>query len=183
MAVDPIADHSVVAVFAHLADAKQAIKQLSHGGVSQDQISLVAHSLEDDHEVQSYLAHGDQSETDAARGAMVGGILGLLAGAAFFWIPGFGPLVILGPLATGFTGSAVGALVGAMTGWGIPKDRVRRYEQKVKAGAVLVIVHGSPLLVSDAYRILTEASPQELHLYAADSADSPEIDDRPLRHT
>lgn len=181
MAEVQVADQNVVAVFPQLAAAKAAIKQLSHDGVSQDHISLVAHSLEDDIEVQSFLTHGDKTETDAARGAVVGGLLGLLAGAAFFWIPGFGPLVILGPLATGFTGGAVGALVGAMTGWGIPQDHVHRYEQKIQAGGVLVIVHGSPLLVSAAYRILSEANPQELTLYAKDSADSPEIDDRPAR--
>jgi uncharacterized membrane protein len=53
--------------------------------------------------------------------AVFGGLFGLLFGAAFLAIPGFGPLIILGPLAAGVVGAAerrsrhglVGAILGA----------------------------------------------------------------------
>ncbi len=174
-------EESVVAVYDNVGKAKQAVKRLCDSGVASAHISFVAQSLEDQNEVTGYLDQGDRTETDAARGAIVGGVLGLLIGAAFFWIPGFGALVVLGPLAAGMTGSAVGALVGAMTGWGIPKDRVQRYEQIVREGKLLVVVHADPLTVAEAHRHLQATEPEELHLYAENSSDSPEIDDSSLR--
>ena len=174
-------EESVVAVYSQLGQAKQALKQLAEHRISPEHVSLITHSLEDEEELHCYLDHGDRAETDAARGAVVGGVLGILAGAAFFWIPGFGPLIVLGPLAAGLTGGAVGALIGAMTGWGIPKERAHRYEKRVKAGDLLVVVHGDPLIVAQAHAVLDQTEPEELNLYIETSADAPEIDDSPLR--
>ena len=173
------AEESVIAVYDQLADARRAIGALNTGGIiGREHISLVTHSLEDSEEVHGYLEYGDLTETDSARGAVVGGVLGILAGMAFFWVPGFGPLVVLGPLAGGLTGGAVGALVGAMSGWGIPRDQISRYERKVKEGQVLVLVHGNPIITAEAHKILEQTEPAELHHYAEDSSDAPEIDDR-----
>jgi hypothetical protein len=56
-------------------------------------------------------------------------------------IPGLG-LVIAGPLAAAIAGAgaggAAGGLVGALVGWGIPEERVKRYESGIKNGGILM---------------------------------------------
>jgi len=170
----------VVAVYADLKQARAAIKQLQTQGFPTEKVSLVAHSLEEEEEVHGFVDQGDKTTKDASRGAFLGGLLGLLAGTAFFWIPGFGPLIVLGPLATGLTGGIVGTLVGAMTGWGIPDDHVKQYEAEVRAGRVLVVAHGDPMQVAEADKHLRDhTEPVELHLHAQGGDASPEVDDRP----
>ena len=44
-------------------------------------------------------------------GAFWGGIGGLLFGSAFFWVPGIGPLLVAGPLASSIIGALEGAAV------------------------------------------------------------------------
>jgi hypothetical protein len=78
-------------------------------------------------------------------GGIVGGTLGLLAGLGALAIPGVGPLVAAGPIMAALSGLAVGATVGSIAGGliglGIPEINARVYEDKIKAGNVLVAVH------------------------------------------
>ena len=91
--------------------------------------------------------------TKAAEGAGIGGAIGGTVGAiaaaiaavgTSLVLPGLG-LVIAGPLAAAIAGAgaggAAGTLVGALIGWGIPEERVKRYEEGVKNGGILMGVH------------------------------------------
>ena len=49
---------------------------------------------------------GDNAGPSAATGAWVGGMFGLLAGVALLFVPGAGPLIVLGPLAAAAVGAA-----------------------------------------------------------------------------
>jgi hypothetical protein len=57
-------------------------------------------------------------------------------------IPGIGPIVAAGALATTLGGAAVGAvaggLIGALVGAGIPEEDARGYETHVKEGRILI---------------------------------------------
>jgi len=57
-------------------------------------------------------------------------------------IPGIGPIVAAGALATTLGGAAVGAvaggLIGALVGAGIPEEDARGYETHVSEGRILV---------------------------------------------
>lgn len=88
--------------------------------------------------------------TKAAEGAGVGGAIGGTVGAILaaiaavvttIAIPGLG-LVIAGPLAAAIAGAgaggAAGGLVGALVGWGMPEERVKRYEAGIKQGGILM---------------------------------------------
>ena len=166
---------TVVGVYPTIGLAKAAIRELKAGGFPTHQISLVARSLQDEEELHAFVNQGDRTEREAAAGAGVGGLLGALAGAAFLWVPGFGPLVFLGSLAMGLTGAAVGGLVGAMSGWGIPDDHVERYERSVRHNNLLVIAHGNPAEAARAKVILEATEADELRLHASTSADDPHI--------
>ena len=50
--------------------------------------------------------------------------------------------MIAGPLAAAIAGAGAGAatggLVGALVGWNMPEDRVKRYEDGIKKGGILM---------------------------------------------
>jgi hypothetical protein len=104
---------------------------------------------------------GDIAGPSAATGAWVGGLFGLLAGSALLFVPGAGPLVALGPLAAAAVGAAQGALVaggvGAILGHFVAREHIPKYQQLVKAGSYLVVVHGVEQDVARAQQVLTEA--------------------------
>jgi hypothetical protein len=71
-------------------------------------------------------------------------MFGLLAGTALLFVPGAGPLIVLGPLAAAAVGAAEGALigggVGAVLGHFVSKKHIPKYEGLVQAGSYLVVV-------------------------------------------
>jgi hypothetical protein len=83
--------------------------------------------------------------TGAGSGAVLGGALGLLAGIGALAIPGVGPLIAAGPIMAALAGvgvgGAVGGFTGAMIGLGIPEYEAKRYEGRLKKGAILLSVH------------------------------------------
>jgi hypothetical protein len=89
---------------------------------------------------------GNKAAEGAGVGGAIGGALGAIAGAVAavgtsIAIPGLG-LVIAGPLAAAIAGAGAGAatggLVGALVGWNIPEERVKRYEEGLKKGGILM---------------------------------------------
>jgi hypothetical protein len=78
-------------------------------------------------------------------GGLFGGAAGWLVGIGALAIPGIGPIVAAGALATTLGGAAVGAaaggLIGALVGAGIPEEDARTYETHVKEGRILITAH------------------------------------------
>jgi len=173
-----MAEQSIVGVYDTMAQAEGAVRKLDEGGFRIEQVSILARDLTSEKEVHGYLTTGDVAKQAAGTGAWVGGLFGLLVGAAFIWVPGFGPLLVAGPLAAvllgGIEGAAVGAaasgLLGALTGWGISKQHILKYEEDVKAGKYLVVAHGSAEDVARAEDILRGTGAGELTTHA-DTAD------------
>jgi hypothetical protein len=83
--------------------------------------------------------------TGGGAGAVVGGVLGWLAGVGAIAIPGVGPFLAAGPIMAALAGAGVGAttggLIGALAGAGIPEYEAKRYEGLVKNGGILISVH------------------------------------------
>jgi hypothetical protein len=82
--------------------------------------------------------------TGATGGGIVGGIVGILTGIGVMAIPGVGPLVAAGWLATTLagiaTGAVVGGLLGALTNAGVSREEAEVYEEGVRRGSTLVVV-------------------------------------------
>ena len=78
----------------------------------------------------------------AGAGATVGGVAGLLAGLGVMAIPGVGPVVAAGWLASTLAGAAAGAatggLLGALTQLGVPDEEAHTYAEGVRRGGTLV---------------------------------------------
>jgi hypothetical protein len=87
-------------------------------------------------------------------GGLLGGALGLLVGLGALAIPGIGPVLAGGALATAFglgggtavagagIGAAAGGVLGALVGLGIPEHEAKHFEAGFQAGGVLVTVNG-----------------------------------------
>ena len=113
-------------------------------------------------------------------GAFWGGLWGMLFGAAFFAIPGIGPVLVAGPLVAWIVGALEGAVVvgglsalgAGLYSIGIPKDSVVKYELALKSDKFLVLVHGTADEVAKAKDIMQSTRPVEVGLYAAERAQS-----------
>ena len=103
-------------------------------------------------------------------GAFWGGLWGLLFGAAFFWVPGIGPVLIGGPLVAWIIAALEGAVVvgglsaigAGLFSLGIPKDSIVQYESAVKAGKYVVVAHGTAQDVAKARDIMSTLKPSGL---------------------
>jgi hypothetical protein len=173
---------SVVGIYDVLANAEEAIRTLDRTGFPIKQVSIVAKDLESEREVHGYVNAGDIAKGGAGTGAWLGGFFGLLFGAAFLWVPGFGPLIVAGPLSAALVGGVEGALagaaggglLGALFGWGVSRQHILKYEERVKGGKFLVIAHGSPAEVERARAVLTTTEPEELNVHDEQVASTPD---------
>ena len=144
----------VTAVFDDRTQAERAIAELRRRGIPDAQMSVVSRRP-DDVEVTRGAAGGTPDDTTGERvgkGALAGAGVGTLFGLAALLIPGVGPFVTAGVLASalGATGGAIasgaivggtsGALAGAFSKAGYSKDEAEFYGSSVERGGVLVAV-------------------------------------------
>jgi hypothetical protein len=154
-------DRAVIAVFPNLEATEQAVRRLAAEGYPLDRISIVGNNLQSEVRVNGVVTAGDIAGPTAATGAWVGGLFGVFSGLALLFIPGAGPLIVLGPLAAGAVGAAQGALiggaVGAVLGHFVAKQHLPRYESLVRTGSYLIVVHGTEDDVSRSRQLLWDS--------------------------
>jgi len=147
-------DKTIVGLFDQFRDAQQAVRELVDIGFSRDDISLIANDVAG--EYSNSLASADQISGTAAgagTGAVIGGIGGLLVGLGALAIPGIGPVIAAGPLATTLLGAGVGAAAGGMIGAlidaGVPEEEAGYYAEGVRRGGTLVSVRAEDEMMID----------------------------------
>lgn len=133
-----------VGVFDDRNDAELAARDLREQGFQDDRIG---YAWRDDAGKTHH--EGNKSGQLAASGAGTGVVLGGLIGAgAALLIPGIGPVVSGGILATALAGGATGAVTGALAGGitgallglGIPEEEAKYYDQQFRDGRTLMTV-------------------------------------------
>lgn len=138
---------SVFCILENEIQAENLVGELRQAGFSENDISVLfpdtTGTRDFAHEQKTKAPEG--AATGAGVGGMLGGALGLLAGIGALAIPGVGPLIAAGPLMGALSGAAAGAAVGGLTGalvgMGIPEFEAKRYEEKIRAGNILLSVH------------------------------------------
>jgi len=171
-------NQSVIHMYHKLADAEDAVKHLIDQNFPANQISIVSQNLETEKQVHGYINAVDIAKSSTGAGAWMGGLFGLLIGAAFIWVPGIGPLIVAGPFAAALLGSmegiavgaASGGLLGALVGWGVSKEHILKYEEVIKSGDYLVIANGDEAQVTLARNILDGLTPEAIYPPAASQA-------------
>ena len=103
--------NSVVAVFDAHDEAEQAIRELRIDGFDMKQLSIVGKDYHTEEHVVGYYTTCDRMTYWGKLGAFWGGFWGFLFGSAFFWVPGVGPLLVVGPLVMAIVGALEGAVV------------------------------------------------------------------------
>lgn len=162
--------NAVVAEFDKHSAAEDAVKQLQKSGFNMKKLSIVGKDYHTDEQVVGYYTTGDRMKHWGKLGTFWGGIWGLLFGAAFFWVPAIGPVLVGGPLVAAIVAALEDALVvgglsaigAALFSTGIPKDSIVTYESAIKAGEYLVVAHGTAAEAAEARRILSTSKP--IHL-------------------
>jgi len=133
---------TVVGVFRERDAAERSIDSLHRSGFRDDQIGFVMKGNEDGEGGNDRGSHAGEG---AVSGILAGaGIGGIIAAAASLLIPGFGPVIAGGILATVLGGAAIGAaaggILGALVGMGVPEEEARYYEEEFNEGRILVTV-------------------------------------------
>jgi hypothetical protein len=119
----------------------------------------------------------EETGAGAATGAITGGVLGGLIGvAAALLVPGIGPVIAGGILASALGGAAIGAaaggLLGALVGLGVPEEEARLYEGDLQAGRAVVTVHAEHRY-PEAHAILQRHGAANLRSAPSATADEP----------
>jgi len=144
----------VVGLFDNMQDAHSAVSDLTNAGFTSDDISIVANNSSGqstNYDADTGSEAGEGAGAGAVGGAVLGGLGGLLVGLGALAIPGVGPVIAAGTLATALgttavgagLGAAAGGLVGALVGAGIPEEDANIYAEGVRRGGALVTVQAA----------------------------------------
>jgi uncharacterized protein (TIGR02271 family) len=134
---------TIVGLFTDRARAEQAIRDLKSAGFSDEQIGVAMQNREEQQQLIDDT--GSQAAEGAAKGAVSGGLVGGLIGLlGSLLIPGVGPIVVGGVLASALTGAGIGAatggLIGALMGLGVPEEDAQHFDRGLRSGGILVTV-------------------------------------------
>jgi hypothetical protein len=168
-------NNSVIGVFDSHGKAEAAVKALERSGLPMKQLSIVGKDYHTEEHVVGYYNAGNRMAYWGKLGAFWGGVWGMLFGAAFFWVPGIGPVLVGGPLVTAIVSALEGAaMVGGLSAVGaglysigIPKDSVLRYETALRADKFLLLVHGTAEEVAKSREIMDQNKAVDTAIHTA----------------
>ena len=179
-----------VGVFPRRQDVEQALNQLHHSGFPMDKVSVIAQDAARQDDIAGVDVSdrvSNKADQGAASGALtggtLGGITGLLVGVGALAIPGVGPVILAGEVATALAttlagtaiGAAAGGLLGALIGLGIPEERAKVYSDRVSRGDYLVIIKGTDKEIAKAEATLNSSSIQDWGIYNNAPGNAPSV--------
>src|SRR5215204_3047418 len=132
----------------------RVVAELERSGIPQSDVSIIAKSDSGwfdrdgskriDRDADGTDDRAEGAAAGAGIGATLGGAAGLLAGLGMLAIPGIGPVVAAGWLAStaamAAAGGTAGGLIGALTQSGHDENEARTYAEGVQRGGTLVTV-------------------------------------------
>ena len=168
-----------VGAFSNYQNTELALKELQSAGFPMNKVSVVGENL-DEGKVAGASASkstdekvGGGAKAGATAGVVTGGLIGLLGSIGALAIPGVGPVMAGGALATlladtavgGAIGAAAGSLVGGLVGLGVPENQAKVYSDRLSRGEYLVFVEGTDTEIATAERIFTVRGIQDWGIY------------------
>ncbi len=166
---------TIVGLFDDFAHAQQVVRDLVDHGFRREDISLIANDAAREHSTTLGLsdntaAVADDTASDTMKGAGIGagigGVAGLLVGLGALAIPGVGPIIAAGPIASALAGAGIGAvaggLIGALTNLGVPEEEAHVYAEGVRRGGTLVAVKSSDEDADKAADIMSRHNPVDI---------------------
>lgn len=146
---------NIAGVFDSKKEADAAVSTLLDTGFSKEHMSLIV-SDNAHHAIFSAPSDDESKRTieGGAAGALIGGAIGaLVAGLTLVGtiaLPGSG-LLAVGPIMAAFTGAGAGAIAGGLSGAlisaGFAVDEAKHYEEAIRHGKAVIIVHATDEMV------------------------------------
>ncbi len=158
-------EKTVIGLFKSRSQADKCVDEFKTKDISEREISVVTREDRAGGGSPGAGGMGGSLRSGVTTGGAVGGLAGLLAGVGALAVPGIGPIVAAGPIAAGLTGALTGGIAGGLLDLGIPQERGRFYEGRVKEGDIVVAVRSEEKKVDEAAQILRRngASDVETH--------------------
>lgn len=179
---------TMIAVFDDRAHARQAVEALFESGFTHQEVSLMANNAAGEESIDPYRhpgaaaiadtttttttvvednrLEGHASTKGVAVGGVLGGLAGLLLGLGSLAVPGVGPAIAAGPIATMLVGAAggaaIGGLVGAMMELGVPEEDAHTYSEAIRRGGTIVAVTGPESKIETVAAIFRRFHPIDL---------------------
>jgi uncharacterized protein (TIGR02271 family) len=169
---------TVVGLYDDFNDARKTVQDLVDSGFRRDDISLVASNAtgefdQYDRDGKHRTEHdrGDVSTEEGAGigagiGAAIGGLGGLLMGLGVLAIPGVGPALAAGPIASLLVGAGIGGVTGGVAGalanMGVPEEEAGYYAEGVRRGGTLVTVATADDRADDVAAIMSRHNPVDI---------------------
>ncbi len=169
-------ENSCVAIYEAHLQAEAAVHQLLEAGLDVERLSIVGKGYQrEEHPVGFYHTNGCM-KLWGDEGNFWDRAWELLRGAAFFWVPGLGIVIIAGPLVGALVAALEGAVVvvaaaglsvlgTALYSVGIPKESIIRYERTINSVCCLLIVHGDQEEVELAHEVLAAGDVLDLTIH------------------
>lgn len=166
--------NATIGIYDTQADAIGAVKQLKASGFTDKSVSIISRKNVDEHatdEGENGDGEGLDSDnvfgkpmriaaTGVGIGAVVGPILGALAGIGLLAVPGLGIIVGAGALAGAVAGLDIGLIGGgifsALAIANLNKHHEELYHEHLQAGRVVVVVHGTVEEIEKAREVLEQ---------------------------
>ncbi|PSB46998.1 histidine kinase [filamentous cyanobacterium Phorm 6] len=168
-----------VGSFANYRDTELALMELESTGFPMNKVSVVGENL-DRSDIAGATAGkstdekvGGGAKAGATAGVVTGGLIGLLGSIGALAIPGVGPVMAGGAIATlladtavgGAIGAAAGGLTGGLIGLGVPEDQAKVYNDRLSRGEYLVFVEGTDAELATAEGIMSVRGIQDWAIY------------------
>jgi uncharacterized protein (TIGR02271 family) len=134
---------TVVGLFTDRSNAESAIRELKDAGFTEKQIGVAMRDRDEQRQLMedTGTTTAEGAAVGAVSGGVVGGLIGLLGSLL---IPGVGPIIVGGVLASTLTGAGIGAaaggIIGALMGIGVPEADAEHFDRGIRSGGVLVTV-------------------------------------------
>ncbi|MEP6487604.1 histidine kinase [Microcoleus vaginatus GB2-A3] len=170
-----------VGAFSNYRDTELALMELQSTGFPMNKVSVVGENLDSSEIAGASTGTGKGTDDKAGGGAkagatagvVTGGLIGLLGSIGALAIPGVGPVMAGGALATlladtvvgGAIGAAAGGLVGGLVGLGVPEAKAKGYNDRVSRGEYLVFVEGTDAELATAEGIMSVRGIQDWGIY------------------
>lgn len=154
---------TITKVYDTYKNAHKAVAELEKVGIPMADISVLANQAAREDYADEIIAEDTEVLPGMGLGAVVGGAAGLLTGLGLLAIPGLGPVVAVGWLATAALGAAAGGatggIVGSLIDVNVPEDQAHVYSEAIRRGGTLVSVHTQDHNVAHVQAILGKHSP------------------------
>lgn len=154
----------VIGLFETHEEVKRVVAELQEAGFDKHSLALLTATMVD--EIDDLLKDGLEETTaeGALLGSAIGSVLGLLGGVAVLPIPGFGPALVSGMLATA-SGGVMGGFFGSLFGSRTAVEEEYDFKEELADGGVLVIVQIDETNEEKAQQIMRQSQGELVDTY------------------